>query len=107
MKSIIAWCFGGVGTYLEAQSFTFIQVNMPDFMQYNEGIRDVATTIGAIVGVGFLYIAYKTHKAALKEVEARTKHIQLNNQRIERELAADNTSNIVMQVLKEIKGKTD
>ena len=103
MKSIAAWCFGGAGTYLEAQNFEFIRVSMPEVMQWSEAIQGVATTIGAVVGLVFLWVAYKLKKAEKEEVEARTKNTQLSSQLLERQLAEDNTTNIVMRVLKELK----
>lgn len=96
MRDTAAWALGLLGAYLEAQNFVFIRIKMPEILQWSEDIESIATTIGAVVGVGFLYMAYKLKKLSVREKE-------LNVQIKERELAEDKTASIIDQVIKKLK----
>lgn len=98
MRDIAAWVLGFVGTILQAQVFKIVRDNMPEILKLSEGVESITTAIGSVVGLLFLWIAYKLKLLSVREKE-------LDIQKKERELAEDKTDLIVDRVLKKMGNK--
>jgi len=96
MRDAASWILAFSGTLLQAHVFPTVKDSMPEILEWTEGIESVVGAISSVVGLGFLWMAYKLKRLSAKEKE-------LDIQKKERELAEDKTASIVDKVLRELK----